>query len=61
MNIFECEVCGSKDPQDHEDLVAHILDEHSDYSEAEAEYFSNLWEEDRLEQQDADNITWDGN
>ena len=62
MNLFECEVCGSKEPTDHEELVNHILSDHSpEYSESDAEYYSNLWEEDRLEQQDADDVTWDGN
>jgi hypothetical protein len=61
MNLFECEVCGNNEPQTHEELVEHILNTHTDYTEYDAEYFSNLWEEDRLEQQDADDVTWYGN
>lgn len=61
MNLFECEVCGNNDPQNHGELVEHLLNEHPDYTELEAEHYANLWEEDRREQQDADDITWDGN
>ena len=54
MNLFECEICGNKDPQSHEELVSHILDVHIDYTDQEAEYYSNLWEEDKLEEQNAE-------
>ena len=54
MNLFDCEVCGNKDPQDHEDLIAHILSVHTDYTEAEVEYFSNLWEQDKIDAQEAE-------
>lgn len=54
MNLFECEICGNKDPQNHEELVDHILNVHTDYSEIEAEYYTNLWEENKLEAQEAE-------
>lgn len=53
MNLFECEVCGNKDPQSHEELMEHILSVHPDYSELEAEHYSNLWEENKQEEIDA--------
>ena len=60
MNIFECEVCGSQEPTDHEELVNHILNEHSpEYSESDAEYYSNLWEQDRLDAQEAEIYNWE--
>jgi hypothetical protein len=59
MNIFECEVCGSTDPQDHEGLVSHIMGVHTDYTEAEAEYFANLWEQNKLDEQEAEIYDWE--
>jgi len=59
MNLFECEVCGNKDPQNHEELVEHIVTVHTDYTDSEAEYFSNLWEEDKLEAQEAEVYDWE--
>jgi hypothetical protein len=54
MNIFECEVCGNTDPQNHEELVNHIVTIHIDYTDSEAESYSNLWEEHKLEEQEAE-------
>ena len=57
MNIFECEVCSSQEAIDHEELVAHILNEHSpEYSESDAEYYSSLWEDSKLEQLDVEDV-----
>ena len=50
MNLFECELCGNKDPQDHEELVEHIVTAHTDYTDTEAIYYANLWEKDKLEE-----------
>lgn len=53
MNLFECEVCGSKDPQNLDELVEHILNQHPDYSELEAEHYADLWITNKLEEQEA--------
>jgi hypothetical protein len=53
VNLFECEVCGNTDPQSHEELVSHILSTHLEYTDQEAEYYSNLWEENKQEELDA--------
>jgi hypothetical protein len=59
MNLFECEVCGSKEPTDHEELVAHILEMHIDYTETEADYFAKLWEEDKINAQESEIYSWE--
>jgi hypothetical protein len=54
MNLFECEVCGNKDPQNLDELVEHILSIHPDYTELEAEQYANLWIDNKLEEQEAE-------
>jgi len=60
MSIFECEICGNTELHNHKELVEHIINTHSpEYTESDAEYFSNLWEESKLQEQETEKLKWE--
>jgi Zn ribbon nucleic-acid-binding protein len=56
MDLFECQACGNKDAQSHEELVQHVVTTHPEYSQEEAIHYALLWEEGARERAEVEEI-----
>ena len=56
MDLFECQVCGNKKAQSHEELVEHVVSVHPEYSFEEAAHYALIWEEGARERAEVEEI-----
>jgi hypothetical protein len=58
---FNCEECGKFWATNVNEMTAHVLMAHPNYTPEEAAKFAQIWLDDAIDTRDVEGINWDGN